>query len=71
MKDEINVCINSQFEGNVQICKVKVNLNQFEGSMQSLRLTCFVLKRAFVGTNKPWKLGILRQSTTRRENLLT
>ena len=38
MKDEINVCINSQFEGNVQICKVKVNLNQFEGSVQSLKL---------------------------------
>ena len=38
MKDEINVCINSQCEGNVQICKVKVNLNQFEGSVQSLKL---------------------------------
>ena len=28
------------------------------------KIDCFVLKRTFVGTNKPWKLGILRQSTT-------
>ena len=30
-------------------------------------IDCFVLKRTFAGTNKPWKLGILRQSTTFRK----